>query len=188
MFTIQEIAAIAYDWTKDADTAAILAAIDYAESAGDENAAGDAVAGGLQEYAQYACQGYLSFGLGQVFLGVHSQMVENMGGGSTPCERARWLQDPNNNMRAQVAILANSGFQAWSTYKLRHHERFLEQARAYAATLVPSMPPTLAPGSTYRPISVMLPKGTQLTFMFTESDTLNQKDLTLRENAILEFE
>jgi len=128
MLTIDEVATIAFDWLKDLDKATIITAIDMAESGGKEDARGDAVIHDLMSYKDFACQGYLSFGLGQVFLGVHTDMIQSMSGLSSPCQLADWLCDPNNNMRAQAAILANSTYNAWSVYKNGSYRQFLADA------------------------------------------------------------
>jgi len=134
---VNDIAPIALDWFKDPGLAATITAIDMAECGGDERAQGDPVSLVGDRYARYACNGYLSFGLGQVFLGVHTAMIQAMSGLQMPCELADWLRDPNNNMRAQVAIFANQGFQAWSAFNVGAHQTWLEDARAAVAALLP---------------------------------------------------
>jgi len=188
MMTVEQIAVLAYEWLQDPGRAAVLAAVDIAESAGDENAVGDAVAGGLQQYADFACQGHLSFGLGQVFLGVHTPMIQQMSGLTTPCDLARWIQDPGNNMRAQAAILANQGFQAWSTWKLNAHLRWLPQAEAAIIAHLGENPPERRPGNVYRPLRVIVPAGTQLILSLGEHESFDEQNVTLAEDAVFKLE
>lgn len=133
---LEEIAPIALDWFKDPSNAAVITAIDMAESAGDPRAKGDATSTLHSQYDKFSCEGFLSFGLGQIFLGVHTPMIQSMSGLVTPCDLAEWLFDPNNNMRAQHAVFANQGFDAWSVHKVGHHLQYLDAARAAIASLV----------------------------------------------------
>jgi len=133
--TIRQAAVYAADWFPDPEVAATMAAIAMAESAGDTNARGDKAEGDLATYAPNACDGYLSFGLWQVFLGVHRARLYAISGLSMPCEQASWLMDPNNNARVAAAILADASYNAWSAYKAGTHKRFLVDARLAIAAL-----------------------------------------------------
>jgi len=161
---IEEIARIAYDWLRDENDAATLTAIDMAESAGDKNAHGDPVSSFAGRWAEYSCAGYLSWGLGQVFLGVHHDLIARMSGLRNPCDQAEWLQDADNNMRAQAAILANQGFQAWSTFKIGAHKPYLEAARRAVANIV-GRPVAPVPG---RPDLTLRPGYYNLAFRFVD--------------------
>lgn len=150
---IRDIALIAQDWLNDTGKATTMTAIAMAESAGDPNADGDAYQGGLQQYAEFACNNFLSFGLWQIFLGVHHTMVEQMSSLTAPCEQAAWLKDPNNNARAMAAILANSSYSAWSTYNNGAYKQYLPAAHAALREQVTQ--PTNNPPST--PDALALP-------------------------------
>lgn len=116
---IDEVASIALD-TWDESTAQIMVAIAGAESGFDERAAGDALSifsPGLQQaYAPFAYNSHLSFGLWQIFLGVHTPLIRSFSGLSAPEQLAGWLSNPRNNALAAKEILSSQGFQAWSTY------------------------------------------------------------------------
>jgi len=128
MLSINQIAAIAYDWLKDAQKATTMTAIAMGESGGNEAARGDPVSLVGERYREYACGEHLSFGVWQVFLGVHSAMIDRMAGTNSPCARAQWLLDPNNNARAMHAILQNQGYAAWSVYKTNAHQQWMDAA------------------------------------------------------------
>jgi len=136
MLSIDQIGAIAYDWLKNPQTATVMTAVAMAESGGNELAQGDHMDSLPAKYAPLACGGYLSFGLWQVFLGVHSGLIDRMAGTAEPCTRALWLQDPQNNARAMHAILVNQGYAAWSAYSAGTYEIYMDAAlRAVAAAV-----------------------------------------------------
>jgi len=154
MQRIDQLAALTYDWLKDPEKAVTMAAIIKAESGGDEYAVGDPARGALLPYAAFACNGHLSFGLAQIFLGVHTPRVQKMSGLTEPCDLANWLHDPNNNMRAAAAVLADGGFRAWSTFNSDAYLPYVAEAQLamnyHLANLhvqpvtPPPPPPTLA--------------------------------------------
>ena len=136
---------------KDRDTWITMVAIFGAESGYKLWAPGDHLSifspADQIKYEPYACNGYLSHGLGQVFLGVHHAMVAEMSDMDRPCALAEWLYDPDNNVRACAAIYANSnGFTPWYTFNGGQYRAFIPQATiAVDAVLTPPVvpPPTL---------------------------------------------
>jgi len=148
LLTIPQVASYALDWFKKPDVATTMTAIAMAESAGDTRAAGDPAInfGGI--YDRYACDGYLSFGLWQIFLGVHHGRILNIANVGAACSQADWLKDPNNNARAAAAVFADQGYQAWSTWKIGAHNQYMALAWEAVNQLIrdqlpekPPMPP-----------------------------------------------
>lgn len=120
--------------------AALMVAIQIAESWLVDDARGDHLTrtpgwteAQRRAWAPYAdADGYLSHGWGQVFLGVHSSMIKTQYGAPAHAlpndAQARWLHDPDNNLKACQWILTNQGPDAWSAYKVKAHEQFLAHA------------------------------------------------------------
>jgi len=157
---------IAADWWPAREVASTMTAIAMAESAGDNEAAGDPAAGLLQVYAPYACNGKLSFGLWQIFLGVHHQMIRNMSGVANPCAQAQWLYDVQNNARAASAVLANQGYGAWSTYTAGVYKQFLPEAFMAWDMLHATEPtPTTEPSSS-KLVGLIIPQGTMVQLVW----------------------
>jgi len=166
MLSINALAMLAYNWLRDEGDAATLAAIDMAESGGNPEAHGDPVSSFNGRWDEYACNGYLSWGLGQIFLGVHHDLIASMSKETQPCMQAAWLTDPDNNMRAQAAVLANQGFAAWSTFKNGAYTKFLPDAqRAIADLIAKSQLSQLTPAP-----ALGARVATHLTFEATDDD------------------
>ena len=132
---------------KGRDVWATMVAIMGAESGYNLRAAGDDLSiftsDDQNRYRPYACNGKLSHGLGQVFVGVPHAMLSEMSGISETdgCGLAEWLYDPVNNVRACAAIYANSnGFTPWSTFNGNQYRAFLQQS-ALAVDVVLASPP-----------------------------------------------
>jgi len=143
MLSTIEILRLARDWFPAHETARTMTQIILAESGGDERAQGDNVLLFDGRYDRFQCNNFLSFGLGQVFLGVHTPMIQTMSGLVNSCDLAEWLFDPNNNLRALAAIYANQGFNAWSVYKngaYRLHLEAVEEAERQLDAEVPPEP------------------------------------------------
>lgn len=81
-------------------------------------------------YEPFAVDGFLSFGAWQIFLGVHSDRVRILSGLESQAELAEWLSVPHNNARAAATILADQGFEAWSTYNIASYLPFEIEASA----------------------------------------------------------
>ena len=137
---------------KGRDVWATMVAIMGAESGYNLRAAGDDLAiftpADQNRYRPYACNGKLSHGLGQVFVGVHHAMLSEMSGISETdgCGLAEWLYDPVNNVRACAAIYANSnGFTPWSTFNGNQYAPYLSKAYVAVDALlgVPPVAPKL---------------------------------------------
>lgn len=130
---LAEIALAARD-TFEPDEAITMLAIAGAESAFNERAQGDRLSDFKQadrhKYEQFACNDFLSFGPWQVFLGVHTQMVELLSGLKGPCPLANWLCNPYNGARAARAILRGQGLSAWTTYNTGQYQAFVNEASA----------------------------------------------------------
>jgi len=116
--SIEETARAATQFFPDFAEATLITAICGAESGYEPTNRGDKAEGDLARYAANACDGYLSFGLGQVFLGVWLDTVrEKMEQPqATPCDAAQWLMNPMNNMRMLRHIKDSQGWTAWSAY------------------------------------------------------------------------
>jgi len=149
--SIEQIATLAVSWWPDPETAATMTAIGMAESNGNTDAHGDPVANMPHQYDAFASQGYLSWGLWQVFLGAHNGRIQAMTHISHPDEQARWLTDPNNNARAAAAILADQGFNAWSVYKGGQYLSWMPLAKAAVAALTVAPPPPPKPAEEVPP-------------------------------------
>jgi len=130
---IAEIALAARDTFEPSEAIEMLA-IAGAESAFKETAAGDRLSDFTIEqrhqWEQFACNDFLSFGPWQIFLGVHTQMVEVLSGLKGACPLANWLTNPYNNARAARAILRGQGLSAWTTYNTGQYRQFLNEAQA----------------------------------------------------------
>jgi len=111
-----------------------MLAIAGAESGFDPLASGDRLdsfAPGTQPaYEPYAVNGYLSFGLWQIFLGVHTPRIQGLSGYTDGPDLVRWLQDPANNAKAAATILADQGLGAWSVYNNGRWQDFEIEASA----------------------------------------------------------
>jgi len=98
----------------------IMVAIGGAESNWNPTAEGDRLDSfspiRQESYREFAFGGYLSFGIWQIFLGVHTPRVRKLSGLSSPGELAAWLMVPDNNARVAAEILQEQGLEAWSTY------------------------------------------------------------------------
>jgi len=130
-----EVLRVARSWIADKELAKVLTAICIAESGGDPRAQGDNVRDLNGRFDRFACDGWLSFGLGQIFLGVHTPMIQAMSGLEHPCQLAEWLKDPDNNFRAIAAVNANQGLSAWSVYNNDAYTRYLDDAEAASVLL-----------------------------------------------------
>ena len=95
--------------------------------------------------------GFASWGLWQINLNVHTDMVARLSGlaSTDPCALATWLKNPVNNARAARAVFderatfAPPGFTAWTVYNRQRYLNFLPEAReavAAAQTQVPTQP------------------------------------------------
>ena len=163
---VDEVAGLAVAWFNDPgydppesgpvnrERAIIMTAIAGAESSFindgvrvyNEVARGDKVIDIGSRYAAYACDGYLSFGLWQIFLGVHSPEVARKSGFTSPCPQSVWLFGPDNNAGMARDILNSQGYEAWSTYNGGQYKAFLPEATAAVdRVLNPPAPPPPAP-------------------------------------------
>ena len=152
-----DIARVTLDWIPDRDNATIMLATFGPESNYDAAAVGDPVEPALTQWREHACEGFLSFGLGQVFLGVHHDMIQQMSGHADPCAQAEWLKTPDNNLRACAAILKNQGFNAWTGFKTGAYSSYLPAAQEAIREALgsPSAPP--APPSAPTPSQLAFP-------------------------------
>jgi len=125
------------DW--DDETKAVMMAIAKAESALKEDAKGDKLENYRgywnQLYGPYSCDGFLAFGLWQIFTYWHAQKLTDYTHSKSPCDWAQWLQDPQNNVKIAADILQAQGFSAWSAYNQQTHLDHLTEARLALAAL-----------------------------------------------------
>jgi len=144
--SIEETARAALEHFPDPGEAILITAIAGAESGWDAAARGDPATGKLAQYAGYACDGYLSFGLCQVFLGVWASKVAEFGGLDVrdTCTLAYWLKVPDNNLRMAKFIRDSQGWTAWSAYNAQTFAANMDSARAAVTAQIgepkPSMP------------------------------------------------
>lgn len=97
----------------------------------------------------YACPqtdtGFTSWGLWQVNLMAHSQLVASLSGLSPqdPCGLAGWLQDPNNNAQAAHAVWAGVGgsWEPWTTYRDGGYTAYLPAAQTAIGNASLFVPP-----------------------------------------------
>jgi len=129
----------------DQGEAILITAIAGAESGWDEFARGDPATGKLKQYAGYACDGYLSFGVTQVFLGVWASKVAEFSGLDVrnPCALAGWLQDENNALRMAKHIRDSQGWTAWSAYNAQTFAEYMDSARAAVMAALPEPTPSM---------------------------------------------
>lgn len=132
------------DW--DDETKATMMAIAKAESALNPDAQGDAISNYRgywnQLYSPYQCNGFMAFGLWQIFTYWHAQKLIDYTHSNSPCDWAQWLKDPQNNATIANDVLQNQGFSAWSAYNQQTHLDHLTEARiALAALHSDDLPP-----------------------------------------------
>lgn len=121
--SIQSAARAAIKQWGNTETALIMLAIAGAESSYNPTIAGDRLGN------PFNCNGYESFGLWQIHMPDHADLLVSLGAPSDPCAMADWLKDPDNNAKAAAAILRRQGYTAWSTYKNGTYGHFLDAAR-----------------------------------------------------------
>lgn len=116
------------------DKQEIMVAIAGAESDFVASAQGDRLDSFGQDsqerYAPFAWGGFLSFGPWQIFLGVHTPLVQQLSGLTTPGALAIWLFDPANCARVAAKILESQGLEAWSTYNDGQYRQYEIEASA----------------------------------------------------------
>jgi hypothetical protein len=132
--------AVSKYWSSPEDRLTMLS-IGAAESGEFRSLHGDPVAT-LPGYAMWACEGFLSHGFLQVFVGVHHDKLTQLTGNGAPCVWARWLEDFDNCARAGKWVWDErgggvNGFKAWSAYNLGWHLRYTDRARAALEALEP---------------------------------------------------
>lgn len=136
---IVEVAQVALEHFPSAYQSRMIA-IAGAESGFDPLASGDRLDSFSAEtqpaYAPYAVNGYLSFGLWQIFLGVHTPRIQAMSGYVDGPDLVRWLQEPRNNAKAAASILADQGLGAWSTFNNASWQRYEIEASAALSTAI----------------------------------------------------
>ena len=107
---------------------------------------------GIYSYDPYDCEGYLSFGLWQIFQGVHYHTLIGLTGSRDPCYWRNWLFNPDQN--GSVAFMIWTGrkkagldpFTAWSVYNNGAYLNYMAQALAAVERALPGVPPTVPPG------------------------------------------
>lgn len=147
---VDQVAALAVEWFREynypdpatapinRERAILMTAIAGGESAYNELAMGDR---GLNP--TFHCNDYCSFGLWQVYIPVHQELIKRLMNRDivTPCEQGSWLMVGENNARAARDIFASQGYSAWSVYNTGAHYSYLGEATravdAYIATLDP---------------------------------------------------
>jgi len=143
--TIEQTAQAALKHFGDQGEAILITAIAGAESGWDAFARGDKATGKLAQYSAFACDGYLSFGLTQVFLGVWASKVAEFSGLDVrdTCALAGWLQEPDNNLRIAKFIRDSQGWTAWSAYNAQSFAEHMERARAAVLAALPEPKPSM---------------------------------------------
>ena len=133
-----------------------MVAIAGAESGWRNDARGDSLSyfhnQGIYSYDPYDCEGYLSFGLWQIFQGVHHHTLLGLTGSSDPCYWRNWLFNPDNN--GSMAFMIWTGakkagrdpFTPWSVYNNRAYLNYMAQALEAVERVVRAPPPFVPPG------------------------------------------
>jgi parallel beta-helix repeat protein len=105
----------------DVENAIIMTAIARAESGWIPSAAGD------PRYSDFNCMGYASWGLCQIFMGVHIDKLMKLGAPTDdPYKTAKWLSDPSNNVRAAYEVWKEAkGFKPWTMFKNGEYKKYL---------------------------------------------------------------
>jgi len=129
-----------------ADVQQTMVAIAMAESGGDPQAEGDNLASfsPIQQamYADFAINDWLSLGLWQIFLGVHTGIVEEISRTTDKEAMRRWLFEPTNNALIAREIYDSQGFKAWSTYNNGAYKNFLGAAAVACAKATGTISPS----------------------------------------------
>jgi len=168
--SIEETARAALAHFGDQGEAILITAIAGAESGWDAFARGDKATGKLAQYSAFACDGYLSFGLTQVFLGVWASKVAEFSGLDVrnTCALAGWLQEPDNNLRMAKFIRDSQGWSAWSAYNAQTFAPNMDSARAAVLAQlpepIPSMPRLVSFAYANGQLRLDFGDGTQHTF------------------------
>jgi len=141
--TIADVAAAAIAEFSPSD-AVTMVAIAGAESGFNPRAQGDALSIFIPSqqtaWAPFAVDGFLSFGPWQVFLGVHTLLIQRLSGKTLQADLAEWLYQPANSAKAAKYILDSQGFKAWSVYNNGAYRQFLNEAGAAVATALAADP------------------------------------------------
>lgn len=165
-------------WSRQ--TAITMVAIAGAESAYRLDAKGDP-ASKYPDYAPYACDGWLSHGPYQVFLGAHNGRIHDLSGGLiVPCSQANWLYDWNNSTLCAASILEAQGFRAWSAYQVGFHTKYVPAATAAVDRALSPPPPP--PERVYM-TEIRFATGTLLDIMHINGEAMGP--LELDEGSIL---
>lgn len=131
------------------DTAIVMVAIMGCESSWRGDARGDPVSifpPDLQaEVADYACDGFTSFGLGQVNTYYNSGRLRAATGSPLPCIWAGWLYDPAHNIDMCADILSRLGYGAWSCYRNGDYLTHLPAATTAVDAALGGAPPPPPP-------------------------------------------
>jgi len=114
------------------DVGITMVAIAGAESGYQDNAEGDNLSGfspvEQSNYADFAIDGWLSFGPWQIFLGVHTSAVEAAAQTTDKEELKLWLWNAKNNAVIARQVYDSQGFSAWSTYNNGAYKAHLSEA------------------------------------------------------------
>jgi len=116
------------------DVGITMVAIAGAESGWQDNAEGDNLSAFTpveqSNYADFAIDGWLSFGPWQIFLGVHTSKVEAAAQTTDKEELKSWLFNAKNNALIARQIYDSQGFSAWSTFNNGAYKEHLAEATA----------------------------------------------------------
>lgn len=145
--SIADAAAVAVlYWSRD--DAITMVAIAGPESGYDSRAQGDPLSSFSPAeravYDAYDCGGYLSFGLWQIFQGVHHGRLRAATGSSDPCQWRDYLFSPLNNAQMAHQVWLAQGFGAWTAYNNGSYLAYKPQAElAVDAALGPAPVPVI---------------------------------------------
>jgi hypothetical protein len=148
----KKVAALALQYW-DVENAIKMVAIAAAESCWNPNVGGD------YGISDFNCGGYASWGLWQIYMKVHKDKLEKLGAPTDdPCKTAKWLSNPNNNVKAAYEVWKVQRFEAWSTYKNGKYEKYLDSAREAVYSSLSALPDLLItniyPGTIYGNVGV----------------------------------
>ena len=133
--------------------AIVMLAIGAAESGQFTSLHGDP-ASSYPQYTQYACNGYLSHGFLQIFMGAHYQKLVEHTGSSDPCVWSSYLENFYNCADVGWQVWydrgggTDYGYTAWSVFNNGSYLAYIAQATGVIDSLLyqpPSPPPPPPP-------------------------------------------
>lgn len=99
-----------------------------------------------EELGAYACNGYTSIGLWQIHMPGIADTLIGVTGSHDACEWAAYLEDAAHNAAMARMIFDYQGFNAWTMYRNRGYENYIQEATvAVDAAIAGELPPEAPP-------------------------------------------